>query len=91
MYEVRRSLVARAILEYACKNPDAQDTISGIAEWWLTEEKIKARVATIKGALNDLVAKGLILRHRGKDSQVHYRINARRLKEIEAVLRQPVV
>lgn len=88
MYEVRRSLVARAILAYACRNPEAQDTISGIAEWWLTEERIKAQLATVKAALTDLVARGLMLRHTGKDSQVHYRVNSRRLKEIQAVLRQ---
>jgi hypothetical protein len=91
MYEVRRSLVARAILEYGRKNPDAQDTIAGVAEWWLTEVKIKAPLATVKGALADLVDRGLVLRHSGKDAQVHYRINARRLKEIEAVLRKPLI
>jgi len=88
MYEVRRSLVARAILAYGCKYPEAQDTISGIAEWWLTEQEIKTRLATVKGALADLVARGFMLRHTGKDSQVHYRINNRRLKEIQAALKQ---
>ena len=88
MYEVRRSLVARAILAHAYKYPEAQDTIDGIAEWWLTEEKIRARLATVKAALADLVARGLMLRHTGKDSQVHYRINSHRLKEIQAALKQ---
>ncbi len=88
MYELGRSHVARAILDYLSKNPEAQDTAAGIAEWWLPEEKVKTRIATIREALAELVAEGFILRHRGKDSQVHYRINLQRLSEIEAVLRQ---
>jgi hypothetical protein len=88
MYEMRRSHIARAILDYLRKHPEAQDTLAGIAEWWLPEQRIDTEIAKVKEALAELVARGLILRHRGKDSQVHYRINVRRLREIEAMLLQ---
>lgn len=87
MYEVRRSHVARAILDYLLAHPDAQDTLAGIAEWWLPEEKMKTRITIVKDALDQLVAKALVLERRGKDLQTHYRINGQRLKEIEKLVR----
>jgi len=88
MYEVRRSHIARAILDYLFKHPAAQDTVSGIADWWLPEEKIKTRAAIVKDALTLLVNEGLVLERIGTDSQVHYRINGDRLIEIESLLRE---
>jgi hypothetical protein len=76
MYETRRSRVEKAILEYLRKNPDAQDTLDGIAEWWLPEENVKTRTATVEEALTQLVAKGLVSARRGTDSKTHYRIEA---------------
>jgi hypothetical protein len=87
MYEVKRSIVARAILDYLRKHPDAQDTVDGITEWWLPEEKIKSGAAIVREALNGLVEEGLVLERKGKDSQIHYRINRRKAKEIAALLK----
>lgn len=78
MYELRRSRVGRAILTYLRQYPQAQDTITGIAEWWLPHEAIESHPTTIKRALDELAAKGFILQHKGKDSKVHYRINRRK-------------
>jgi hypothetical protein len=86
MYEVRSSLIARAILDYLRKHPDAQDTVAGITEWWLPEEKIKTRAITVKEALDELVGKGLVLARKGKDSQIHYRINRRKAREIASFI-----
>ena len=83
MYEMRRSHIARAILDYLLEHPDAQDTLAGIAEWWLPEEKIKTRSAVVKEALDQLVAKSLVLERRGKDLQTRYRINVQRFEEIQ--------
>ena len=77
----------RAILTYLTENPDAQDTLLGIAEWWLMEQEIKRQVARLKEALNDLSSKKLILERKGKDSQVHYRINRRKVKEIASLIK----
>jgi hypothetical protein len=88
MHEQTRSQVARAILDYFQKHPDAQDTLSGIAEWWLTDDKVQTRTVTIQAALEDLIAKGFVLAHKGKDSQIRYRMNEQRLDDIEALLDQ---
>jgi len=78
MYEWRRSRIARAVLTYLRKFPEAQDTIGGIAEWWLPDQSIRSHPTILKGALNELVARGYILQHKGKDSQIHYRMNRRK-------------
>ena len=88
MHELSRSRVARAILDYLCKHPDAQDTLSGIAQWWLAEEKRRTRTVAIEEALNELIVGGFVVTRRGKDSQIHYRINEQRLNDIEVLLKQ---
>ena len=88
MYEMRRSRIARAILDYLSKNPHAQDTLSGIAQWWLPQQQVKTNNTTLNEALTELVAKGLILQSKGKDAQIHYRLNNRKLRQIAALLKQ---
>jgi hypothetical protein len=77
MYDSRPSHIARAVLSYLRSFPEAQDTIGGIGEWWLPHEGIRSHPALLKKALNELVAKGFVQQHKGKDSQIHYRINRR--------------
>ena len=77
MYEWRRSRIARAVLTYLRKFPNAQDTLDGIVEWWLPDQSIRSHPAMLKTALNELVARGFILQRKGKDSQIRYRMNRR--------------
>ncbi|HWN98548.1 MAG TPA: hypothetical protein VNS63_04695 [Blastocatellia bacterium] len=78
--------MARDVLTYLVNNPDAQDTLEGIAEWWLLERKIESRTAKVKEVLAGLVAKGLILERRGSDSRLRYLINTDSEDEIRALL-----
>lgn len=87
MYEMRRSQISRAILDYLSKNPHAQDTLLGIAQWWLPQQQIKTNTTTLNEALTELVDRGLILQSKGKDCQLHYRLNRRKLGQITAILR----
>jgi Fe2+ or Zn2+ uptake regulation protein len=84
MKKVSTSLIARAILLYLQKNPDAQDTLAGITEWWLPKQ-MTVKTATVKEALALLIADELILEVKGKDAQSHYRLNDRKRNEIEAL------
>lgn len=83
MYEWRRSRVARAVLAYLLNFPDAQDTIGGIAEWWLPHQNIDSHPVILQRALNELVARGFLLQHKGKDSKVHYRLNRRKRPPVD--------
>jgi len=88
MNEVSAARVARAILDYLHRNPSAQDTLSGITEWWLPRQQIRTQTTTVKEALALLIADELILEVKGKDSQSHYRLNERKWAEIQTMLQQ---
>ena len=85
-----KSQIGSEILAYLVNHPEAQDTLEGIVEWWLLERAIKFQEAQVKKALSDLVAKGLILEKKGTDSQVYYRINQIKYREIQALFKQKV-
>jgi len=82
------SQIAYEILAYLAKNPDAQDTLDGIVEWWLLAQHIERHVAKVKGALTELVSRGLIEERRKEDSQIYYRLNRGKEKEIANILKQ---
>ena len=86
MTEANTSRVACAILQYLHHNPNAQDTVAGITEWWLPRQEISTPAGTVKNALGLLLVRELILEVKGKDSQSHYRINDRKWADIEALL-----
>jgi predicted transcriptional regulator len=81
-----RSEIVRDLLSYLIDNPDAQDTLEGIVEWWLLERKIENRTAKVREALTELVASGLILEREGSDSRPRYLINTRKQEEIRKLL-----
>ena len=87
MSETERSKIAYEILAYLANNPEAQDTVEGIAEWWLLAQKIERQVAKVREALAALVARDLIVERKGKDSRTYYRLNKRRTKEISEMLK----
>ena len=67
--------LAREILGYMIRNPQANDTCEGIVEWWLREQKIRHSVADAKAALAEFVAQRLVLTRQGVDGRTHYRLN----------------
>jgi hypothetical protein len=77
------SRIANMILTYLCTNPNAEDTVEGIVEWWLLEEDIKWRTAAVKQALSELITNDLLLEKRGSDGRLRYSVNPERLSEIQ--------
>lgn len=84
-----KSGIAHDVLNYLLDYPEAQDTLEGIVGWWLLERNIESRTIQVKEALEELVAKGLILERKGSDSQIRYLINDRKEDEIRALLGKP--
>ena len=80
--------IAYEILEYLMDNPNAQDTLEGIVEWWLLERTIKQQTPTVEGALSMLVAERLVLARKGIDNRTHYKLNSRRLRKIRLLLQR---
>jgi len=79
--------VAFQILAYLNANPEAQDTLEGIVEWWLLDQKIRQQTENVKQALADLAARGLIVARIGTDSRVHYSIERGKKTEIDSLLK----
>jgi hypothetical protein len=73
-------------LSYLAEHPQSQDTLEGVTQWWLLEQEIKKQMEKAQAALDELIAKGLVLARRGKDGRTHYHVNRRRLKEIQIAL-----
>ncbi len=80
---------ARDLLGYLIDNPDAEDTLEGIVEWWLLERKIDISIIKVKKALEEMIARDLIVARTGSDSRVRYLINSERREEIVAAFREP--
>ncbi len=74
------------ILAYLADNPDADDTIEGIAQWWLLEQRIRQQIPLVEKALTKLVEKGFVLEQSGSNGRTHYRINRRKQRQIRAFL-----
>ena len=90
-----RQEASHYILDYLYNNPDAGDTFEGIMEWWLLTQSIKFEMQTVSEAVAGLVAEGLIVEQKGRDSRNIYRIKqteenrqkiSNRLREIRSSL-----
>jgi len=79
--------MAYQILAYLHANPDAQDTLEGIVEWWLLDQNIKRQSERVKQALAQLTERGLIVARMGTDSRVHYGVDRSKRDEIELLLK----
>ena len=55
--------VARDIEKYFEHNPDAGDTVDGIADWWLAKERIDKARNHVHQALEYLVREGVLTKY----------------------------
>ena len=74
MTEKKCENLSNVILNYLKRNPDAGDTLEGIALWWVEQEKIDNTVEEVAKALKMLVRKGLISVYKTKSSDRIYKI-----------------
>jgi len=88
MAATEENRIAQYILRYLSKNTAAEDTIDGIVDWWLLKEKIRHRKKEVQKVLDELVLESFIVAHESKDSQIHYKINQRKVREIQALLKE---
>jgi methyl-accepting chemotaxis protein len=70
----KNSKIERQILAYLSANPDAQDTLRGIAEWWLLKQRIMEAIRDVEAAVSNLVANGKLSARTGLDGQVRYHL-----------------
>lgn len=81
-----KNIIASDLLSYLAENPQAQDTLEGIAKWWLLEQEITRRVTEVRSALDGLVSGGFIIEVKGKDGRSRYRLNQGKQDKVELKL-----
>jgi len=80
--------VAIKILRYLTEHPDAADTADGILEWWLLKQSFFEEEKVVEKALERLFEQKLIFRVEAADTRKHYRLNAERIEESRALIRE---
>jgi hypothetical protein len=73
--------IARDIVEYLQKHPEASDSLEGITEWWLLHQRIQDEVMRVKEAVLNLIQQGWLIEIRGRDSRIHYHLRSVRKAE----------
>lgn len=80
--------LARSILDYLIRHPEAKDTREGISTWWLQGQGIEHSAHELSNVLELLVACGFVVESRGPDSRPYYKINQQRFRDIAHFLQQ---
>lgn len=91
-----KKVLASEILSYLLKNPDAGDTLEGIAQFWRARQRVDLRLSDVQDAVARLVAEGLVKVRLSRSSgtrsaQRYYQLNPLRKNEIASdATRKPV-
>ena len=84
-----KKILASEILSYLLKNPEAGDTLEGIARFWTARQRIDLMLLDVQDAVAELVAEGfvkeqLLRGQNGSSPQRYYQLNPARKNDIEA-------
>jgi hypothetical protein len=86
-----RSSVVTQILRYLVAHPDAKDTVDGIARWWITPggqdpDRREWNRRVVQEAIDELVARGWVVRRATTPSHVVYGLDKQHLGVITRVI-----
>jgi hypothetical protein len=79
--------VVRDVLRYFTRNPQAADTLEGVARWRLMDEVIHRHLEQVARAVDWLVSQGLLVQV-STPSAVIFRLNDQRSTQAERFLKQ---
>lgn len=68
-------LIAKDIREYFQMNPNAGDTVEGIANWWIANQRLKNSTNMVQRALDYLVQKGELHKRVFNGREIYVRDN----------------
>ncbi len=72
---MQREEIEQRILRYVADHADSADTLEGIVTWWILRENIDQKIAEVRGALDHLVARGVLVESVVAGSRITYRVN----------------
>ncbi len=78
--------VAKEILGYFLRNPNAADTLKEIARWRLMEEAVRRNVEGTQAALNWLVSEGYVREEMRLGTHGVFQLNSERRQDAELFL-----
>ena len=85
-----RASVMKAILRYLVAHPDAKDTVDGITRWWLAPradpDGHQWNRDVVQEAIDELVARGWVVRRETTPSHVLYGLDKQHLSAITKVI-----
>jgi hypothetical protein len=80
--------VAREILSYFLRNPNAADSLTEIARWRLMQEMVRRSVETTEAALNWLVSEGYVREETRRGTERIFQFNPARREDAESFLQK---
>lgn len=80
--------VAKIILGYFLRHPDAADSLTEIARWRLMEEVVRHSVETTEAALNWLISEGYLREESRVGTERIFQLIPERREDAETFLRQ---
>jgi hypothetical protein len=80
--------VTHQVLSYFLRNPQAVDSLEGVARWRLLDEAIHVQVSAAREALDWLVERGVIRRTEGPGLPPVFSLDPDRARDAEALLAQ---
>jgi hypothetical protein len=78
--------MAREILRYFVRNPQAADSLEGVARWRLMDEVIRRKLDETEAALKWLVAQGYLTSSISPGGTVTFSLNPKPAKDIRQFL-----
>jgi protein-S-isoprenylcysteine O-methyltransferase Ste14 len=78
--------IARGILSYLVKNPEAKDTIEGIVRFWLVRERMDLTEAEVAAGLRYLVDRGLVREKIGAGGRPYFECAGRGVTETRSAI-----
>ena len=72
--ETDKKELARLILGYLEKHPQAEDTLRGISNWWLASQQIEESIDKVAEVIEDLVERGLIETRKNRNGSTLYKV-----------------
>jgi hypothetical protein len=77
-----RSHIARELLQYLGKHPDAEDTVEGVLQNWLVDGKGRFTLTIVQEVVKDLVLEGKLQENKVPGAAPSYRLNPARRNRI---------
>ena len=67
------SALAKTVMEYLQRHPQAMDSVEGIAKWWIAGEGSRFNLRQLGGVLDELTKQGFLERIEVAE-MTHYRL-----------------